>query len=242
MINGNSMYQVSTINALLEGVHEGVITIDELLKHGNFGIGTFESIDGELIIHQGIAYQANGDGSLTEAPKDLKTPFAMISSFHPENRQPCNSISSMKALGEYLVKQFVSKNYIYAILIEDCFSKIKARSLLPQKVPYKPLYEILDTVQNTFELENITGSLVGFYFPEYFKNINMPHFHFHFINEEKTLGGHVFEIEIKTAHLQISQLSKFELLFPEHSHFSNTDLLSENNNIPILLQDANKSG
>lgn len=43
------IYQTSLMSALLSGVYEGNTTIADLLTHGDFGLGTFNELDGELI-------------------------------------------------------------------------------------------------------------------------------------------------------------------------------------------------
>lgn len=43
------LYQVSTINALLEGIYDGDTSYGELKQHGDFGIGTFSGLDGGMI-------------------------------------------------------------------------------------------------------------------------------------------------------------------------------------------------
>ena len=59
------MYQISTSSALVEGVDEGAVSSRTLLEHGDFGLGTFETRDGEMVILDGIIYQVRGDGSVT---------------------------------------------------------------------------------------------------------------------------------------------------------------------------------
>ena len=34
-------YQVATISSLLAGAYDGDTTVDEMLRHGDFGLGTF---------------------------------------------------------------------------------------------------------------------------------------------------------------------------------------------------------
>lgn len=51
-------YQVSTLQALALGYSKSVITVGELLKHGNLGLGTFEDVDGEMIVLDGKCYRA----------------------------------------------------------------------------------------------------------------------------------------------------------------------------------------
>ncbi len=38
----------------------GTMTVGELLEHGDLGLGTLDSIDGELIVLDGKAYQVKG--------------------------------------------------------------------------------------------------------------------------------------------------------------------------------------
>ncbi|MCR5105309.1 MAG: acetolactate decarboxylase [Eubacterium sp.] len=58
------MFQVSTIQALMLGYSRSVITVSELLKHGNIGLGTFEDVDGEMICLDEICYRATENGTL----------------------------------------------------------------------------------------------------------------------------------------------------------------------------------
>ena len=46
--------QVSTIDAILNGLYDGVITYGDLKEHGDFGIGTFEGLGGEWLHWTGI--------------------------------------------------------------------------------------------------------------------------------------------------------------------------------------------
>ena len=59
------MYQISTSTALVEGVDDGAVSSGFLLAQGDFGLGTFENLDGEMVILDGIIYQVRGDGSVT---------------------------------------------------------------------------------------------------------------------------------------------------------------------------------
>ena len=56
------LYQTSTINALLNGVYDGEVTFQELKEHGNFGLGTVDALDGEMIALDGKFYQIKTDG------------------------------------------------------------------------------------------------------------------------------------------------------------------------------------
>src|SRR5262249_48336233 len=69
--------QVSVINALMAGHYDGVMPISELRTYGDFGLGTLDHLDGELILLNGHAYQVHSDGVVSEVASDRATPFAV---------------------------------------------------------------------------------------------------------------------------------------------------------------------
>ena len=58
------MFQVSTLQALALGYSRQVITVQELLLHGDTGLGTFEDVGGEMILIGGHCYCADEIGHL----------------------------------------------------------------------------------------------------------------------------------------------------------------------------------
>ena len=47
------MYQVSTLQALAMGYSRAVVSVDDFLENGDIGLGTFENVDGEMIMIDG---------------------------------------------------------------------------------------------------------------------------------------------------------------------------------------------
>lgn len=60
------LFQYNTLGALMAGLYGGTLTVGELLEHGDLGLGTLDSIDGELIVLDGKAYQAKGSEGKVE--------------------------------------------------------------------------------------------------------------------------------------------------------------------------------
>ena len=60
----DQLTQVSTIDALLAGAYDGVMNTSEFKNYGNFGLGTFDKLDGEMIVLNGDVYQARYDGKV----------------------------------------------------------------------------------------------------------------------------------------------------------------------------------
>ena len=73
---GDILTQVSTIDAILGGLYDGVVTYGELKQYGDFGIGTFEGLDGEMVALDGNFYQIKSDGVAYPVDDDMTTPFA----------------------------------------------------------------------------------------------------------------------------------------------------------------------
>ena len=76
-----ALYQVSTLQALMQGAYDGVVTFGELRRHGDTGIGTFQSLDGEMVMLDGRAYQVRSDGNILPVPHGQLTPFATVAFF-----------------------------------------------------------------------------------------------------------------------------------------------------------------
>jgi acetolactate decarboxylase len=71
-------YHYSTINALLRGLYDGDMTIADLARHGDHGLGTVNGLDGELIIVDGTPYQMRADGVVRRLQGSEGTPFAVV--------------------------------------------------------------------------------------------------------------------------------------------------------------------
>lgn len=76
-MKSSKIYQVSTLQALALGYSRSVVTVRELMEHGDTGLGTFENVDGEMIILDGVCYQARPDGSVVRSEDEAGVPFAV---------------------------------------------------------------------------------------------------------------------------------------------------------------------
>ena len=95
--------QISTYPALEMGLYDGDVSYAELARMGNFGIGTFDGMDGEMIALDGQFYQARSDGSVRPADNSLETPFATVTFFMPAQRmQTPDSFASYDQLRAFL--------------------------------------------------------------------------------------------------------------------------------------------
>ena len=224
--NEEVLFQASTINALLEGVYDGEITYGELKQHGDFGIGTFNGLDGEMIGLDGMFYQVKSDGVAYAVADSMKTPFAAVTFFEADKEVALDQSVDYEQLRHFLDQMLPTQNIFYAIKIEGTFTYIKTRSVPGQHKPYPPLVEVVKH-QPTFEFHDVMGTIVGFRCPAYVKGVNVPGYHLHFITEDKKGGGHVLDCRIQDVTIGIDYTSGFYLTLPEASAFYETDLSKE---------------
>ncbi len=220
----NVLFQTSMYSLLDKGVQEGEITVKDLKRHGDFGLGTFNGIDGEMIGLDGDFYQIKVNGVAYPAQDSMKTPFAAVTFFEPDKRASLEKAADFEQLKRTLDKLVPTKNIFYAVRIEGPFKYIKARSVPRQERPYPPLSEIFRS-QRIFEFHHVQGTLVGFRCPSYVKGINVPGYHFHFITEDRKAGGHLLECQLENTLVEIDYLPAFHLALPEGGDFFTLDPL-----------------
>ncbi len=227
---GSCMYQVSTLQALMLGYIRTVVSVEELLEHGDTGLGTFEDLDGEMIAMDGHCYRALHDGSVCRADKYTGIPFAVVGQLKGAETWDWKSLDGIDELTTLLnskIDEHFGLNSMHVIRIDGTFDRIDARSELPsKKSQHVSLKELLDTTQYSFSFKNIKGSVVGLYFPDYMDGINLPGWHLHFLSEDRTKGGHVFDLQIKECHVSMDKVARIELQLPTEAHFDTYDLKS----------------
>ena len=225
-IKRDILFQASTINALLEGVYDGDMTFGELKRHGDFGLGTLNRLDGEMLALNGKVYQIRIDGKVYPVDDSMKTPFAVFTFFETDSM--ANSIRKLdyNGLKDFIESMMPSKNIFYAIKVSGTFDYIKARSVPSQQKPYPKLVDAAKN-QAIFNFKNVKGTLVGFYLPDYVKGVNVPGYHFHFIAEDRTAGGHLLDCIADNVLVEIDYTTEFYMVLPGGGGFHEADLKKE---------------
>lgn len=207
------MYQTGVIDALLAGVYDGTTTCGDLLDHGDLGIGTFNALDGEMVLLGETVYQIRADGSVHAMPKQAKTPFAEVTFFQDDQSVTLTDVTSLKDFFQRLQQKLPGKNLIYAVKITGVFDHITTRSVPKQQKPYQPLADVVQK-QSIFEFDNAAGDIVGFYCPVFMQKINAPGFHFHFLSKDKKTGGHLLDVQAKHLTIALDLTDKVILKLP----------------------------
>jgi len=208
--HSNEVYQTSTMSALLEGLYDGDVTIGELLRHGDFGLGTFNGLDGELVVLGGQAYRLRSDGTATIADPSVLTPFAVVTWFQPRNTlsvsEPCDRATLKARIDDTLESQ----NLMVAVRVTGHFNSMRTRTVSEQHQPYRPFIHATDDQQET-TFTNVSGTLIGFRMPQFEQGISVAGYHSHFISDDRTYGGHALDYEFASGTVEFSTSSDLHL-------------------------------
>jgi len=217
------IYQVSTIDALLQGSFEGTMTFGEVKKHGDFGIATFDRLDGEMIAFGGDFYQIKADGQVVAVTDDMTTPFGTVTFFSQDFSFPVRYAANFSDFSRQAEAVLPSRNHLYAIQIRGEFPYVRARSIPRQEMPNSRLVDAAAN-QSIFEFRQTRGTIVGFWTPDFVRGLNVPGFHLHFLTEDRTGGGHILDFIIENATVEIDTTPRFTMALPEGGSFIDTDL------------------
>jgi acetolactate decarboxylase len=226
VLAGDTLFQYSTFDALLAGLYEGGLTMAELKKRGDFGLGTFNNLDGEMVVLGGKVYQLKTDGKVYPVADTMKTPLAAVTFFKADQTLPLPKAGSFNEMTVLLNQALPSGNLFFAVKIEGRFKEVKVRSVPRQTPPYQPLVQVVKK-QAVFPLKEVEGTLVGFYCPAYLKTVGVPGWHFHFLTKDRTRGGHVQDLALENLTAQIDILPGFSLLLPQNQEFYQADLTKD---------------
>ena len=221
-----SIYQVALLQSLAQGYFDGSVSVGELKTHGDTGIGTFDGLNGEMIVLDGVVYQAIGDGTILTPADDETVPFSNVTFFEEDVSLPLSGIADMAALQAALNEVVAERgaNLFYMVKIPGAFSSIKVRSEDKQEKPYRNLDVALAADQNEFDFEDVRGTMVGLYCPDYMGDLNSVGWHFHFITEDLRQGGHVLQVSVNEATAMLDATAGFDLFLPEDEAFQGMEL------------------
>ncbi|EGR4343057.1 TPA: acetolactate decarboxylase [Vibrio cholerae] len=231
------IYQTSLMSALIAGVYEGATTIAQLLEHGDFGLGTFNELDGELIAFDRQVFQLRADGSAQPAHPEQQTPFAVFTFFKADIELPITERMTREQVHQLIDRLVPSDNLFCAIRIDGTFPSVQTRTVPKQQRPYRPMLEVVKQ-QPVFRFQRQHGVIAGFRSPQYTTGINVPGYHEHFITQQRTGGGHIQDYIIRSGFLQIGRVSRLVVDTPVSRDFLEANLTP--NNIRAAIEAAEK--
>ncbi|MBM3685654.1 MAG: acetolactate decarboxylase [Actinobacteria bacterium] len=221
-VQHHSMFQVSTSGALIEGLYQGALTVGDLRRHGDTGLGTFEELDGEMILVDGHCFQARSDGSVTEASDDTLTPFATVVAFAPDRTVTLRDITSFDDLTSRLDGLRTSDNDFFAWRITGHLDELRMRAAC-RHASGTPLVEAVSD-QAVFDFRDITATIVGFWSPPFSQAISIAGYHLHAVSEDRTRAGHVFDLRAREVIAEVHGVSDLHVALPETEAYLRADL------------------
>jgi acetolactate decarboxylase len=206
------LFQVSTLAALTAGDYAGRVDYRTVKRHGDFGLGTFDALDGEMVAVDGAFYQIRADGIATPVGDDERTPFAAVTDFRADDVFHVNGETPCSELRRLLRERFPSDRLLYAIKVSGHFKALQTRSVPAQDKPYKPLAEVLQH-QVVFNFAQVDAVLAGFWLPADVAAVNAPGFHFHAIMRDSMSGGHFLDCVAQAVTVEIDYLNALQVQF-----------------------------
>lgn len=221
------LYQYSVIDALLAGVFDGGLTFEALERHGDFGIGTFNALDGEMVLVGGVAYRIRFDGSVHTVPGTERTPLGFVTWFRPTRTLTVTRASSLAEVQAELARE-LHANRPYAIELRGRFARVRARAPEPAAPPYPGLNAHLAAHPHEFPLASTEGVAVGFLLPAYLARVNVPGLHLHYLAGDHQSGGHVLDLEIDgPVTMRAMELTGVDIELSGDPAFDRADLTSD---------------
>ena len=224
-----SLNQVALLQSLAQGYFGGTVTVRDMRSLGDVGIGTFEGLNGEMIMLDGAVYQALGDGRVVVADDKVAVPYATVTYFDNdlsfEMKDVKDKVAFEKILNDEVKK--CGENSFYMIKLHTEFSSVLFRSEYGSQKPYPTLVEALKGKQTEFTAKNIKGTLVGLYCPNYMGGLNTPGWHFHFISDDRKQGGHILELSLKKGTVELDKTDKFTMILHNDPQFHKLNLAKD---------------
>jgi acetolactate decarboxylase len=215
--------QVSIINALAAGHYDGVMPIPELLRDGDFGVGTLDHLDGELVVLDGRPYQVRRNGAVVAVPPDRSTPFAVVTRFEPDGAFACPPVSGLANLDARIDEALPQRNHFVAIRVDGRFASLTLRSVGRQEPPYRPLVEVADG-QSVWTRDDQVGTLLGIRCPAWVGGLNVPGYHWHFLSDDRKVGGHVLDCRISSGRVRYQVCQDWMVKLDRSDRFDSAEL------------------
>lgn len=218
-------YQISTSAALVQGAYDGAVSSRTLLANGDFGLGTFEHLDGEMVVLEGQIYQVHPEGRVQQRDDDFRIPFAVVSRFVPDASFEVVSVGDLSELQRACDPHRESDNLFYALRVDGVFQHMHTRVV--RYAGKGTGLAAAAKVQPEFHFNEVEGSLVCIWSPSYSSAFSIPGYHFHFLSVDRAKGGHVLGCSARSLRVSVQMLFEYDVRLPETGSFLKENLAVE---------------
>ncbi|MCO5068102.1 MAG: acetolactate decarboxylase [Kiritimatiellae bacterium] len=210
---GEVVTQISTYPALSEGHYQGQIAVSNLVAFGDHGLGTFDGLDGEMVLHEGTVYRVGVDGRAVAAPLAATVPFAQVTWFTPDAMYDVMAIDQ-KLFRTTMAWKQPDIGHMQAIRVSGIFSEVRVRSVPRQSEPYPSLDSVVADQQVEHTLRNVRGTLIGFFTPAAVGSVAPGGYHLHFLTNDRSAGGHVLDFKLTAGRIEVDDSPELRTLLP----------------------------
>ncbi len=217
------MWQSVPIIAFLNGFYTGTVTVAEVERHGDLGLGAFADLDGEMVTIDGTVYQITADGKVHKPGPNTLLSYVQMTHFEADRQSRVPANASFATIASVVLGERASKNVFYAIRLTGTFASVETRAVPRQKIPYPPFCEVTKT-QPTFRFADVTGTMAGFIGPSYASTMDTSGLHLHFVTKDGKAGGHVLALSAKDVIAQIERMDQMEVDYPRDPPFEKMSL------------------
>lgn len=206
----HSVYLSAPIEALMKGLYDENTTMTELKSRGDFGLGTFNGLDGEMVMLDGIVYRLKDDGLAEKVIGEVETPFACVTFFSPTTTEEIDQHLDYVGFKNLLDRIIPSENMFFALRIDGEFEEISGWTVSKSE-SHKPIDQVKTS---PFSFHNIRGTLAGFYTPRFIKSLLNPGYHLHFLSADRKCGGHLHRCSLHRMRIEMEFIASLTLNLP----------------------------
>ena len=219
------IWQNSPTIGLLNGLYDGLTKVADVRAHGDLGLGTWDRLNGEGLVIDGVFYQVRSDGSVHVMPKSATLPWVSVTHFAPESELTLPSGLTFETLSATVDPTLPTVNTYYAVRIDGEFDLVEVRSLPEQSKPYPPFCKV-ERTEPKFAYAPVKGTMVGFRSPPFSTNMSVPNWHLHFLSKDSLVGGHVLRFKVISATMKIDRVDHVDIQMPTTEAYDQADLTS----------------
>lgn len=211
---GTQMHQVGTYGYLTQPDFTGLASVGRIAQGQTLGLGTFDNLDGELVMVGGKVYQVRPDGMPREADPKTSTPFMQAVRFRSQFDSPVPPGTTCAQLPELITAVADRNDGIIAVRVRGTFTDLVTRSVAADPPPFQPLSQTISE-QTIFQLGERRAALVGFWQGRDALGIGQDGLHLHGLTADRSAGGHVLAcVAGADVQLSVQRVTSVQVLTP----------------------------
>ena len=189
--------QIGTFDYLVQPDYDGLAPVRDGVRGATIGLGTFDRLDGELVLIGGTTYRVGIDGIPRVVSTSRTTPWVEAVRFTPQASMRVPAGTECSALAPLIDDLAGTTGGMVAARLIGTFDVLTARSVPAQSQPYLPLAEVVAT-QTVFPLTDVSATLVGFRTGPDLMGVGAPGLHLHGLTKARDAGGHILGCTVGT--------------------------------------------